>query len=77
MDGLLVAGRNFSSDPAANNMFNVIPHCVVMGQAAGTAAALAVKSKVNPRQVDYKVLRSSLKRPGNSTAGLAGAAGIG
>jgi len=64
LDGLLAAGRNFSSDQAANTMFNVIPHCVVMGQAAGTAAALAVKDKVKPRKVDYSKLRGSLKAQG-------------
>jgi hypothetical protein len=64
MDGLLVAGRNFSSDPAANTMFNVIPHCVAMGQAAGTAAALAVKNKVKPRKVDYRKLRERLDAQG-------------
>jgi hypothetical protein len=56
LESLLVAGRNFSSDPAANTMFNIIPHCIAMGQAAGTAAALAVNNKVNPRQVEYKAL---------------------
>jgi hypothetical protein len=60
IDGLLAAGRNFSSDQAANTMFNVIPHCVQMGQAAGTAAAIAVKNKIQPRKVDYKTLRSRL-----------------
>lgn len=60
IDGLLAAGRCFSSDQAANTMFNVIPHCVAMGQAAGTAAALAVKNKVQPRKVDYKMLRKRL-----------------
>jgi hypothetical protein len=33
VNGLFVAGRNFSSEPVVNNMFNVIPYCVVMGQA--------------------------------------------
>jgi hypothetical protein len=64
MNGLLIAGRNFSSDPVVNNMFNVIPHCVVMGQAAGTAAALAVKNKVAPRRVDIKTLRGRLSAQG-------------
>jgi hypothetical protein len=35
-----------------------------MGQAAGTAAALAVKSHINPRKVDYKVLRGRLSAQG-------------
>ncbi|MGB9887414.1 MAG: FAD-dependent oxidoreductase, partial [Moorellales bacterium] len=51
-DGLLVAGRCFSSDVAANDFANLIPHCVAMGEAAGTAAALAVKSGVEVRFVD-------------------------
>ena len=60
LEGLLAAGRCFSSDQAANSMFNVISHCIQMGQAAGTAAALAVKSKVLPRQVDIKALQKRL-----------------
>ncbi len=64
MEGLLAAGRNFSSDAVANNMCNLIPHCVAMGQAAGTAAAIAVKSKVEPRNVDYKKLQKSLASQG-------------
>ena len=66
MDGLLVAGRCFSSDPVANTMFNVIPHCVAMGQAAGTAAALAVKNKVEPRKVNYRMLQKRLVAQGVS-----------
>jgi hypothetical protein len=64
MEGLLVAGRNFSSDPVANTRFNVIPPCIAMGQAAGTAAALAVRSNVNPREVDYRTLQKRLSAQG-------------
>ncbi len=64
IEGLLAAGRCYSSDPAANNMTNVIPQCVVMGQAAGTAAALAVKGGVTPRQVEYRALRENLVNQG-------------
>jgi hypothetical protein len=64
LDGLLAAGRCFSSDQAANSMFNVISHCIQMGEAAGTAAALAVKSKVRPREVDVKVLQKRLTAQG-------------
>jgi hypothetical protein len=60
LEGLLAAGRCFSSDQAANSMFNVITHCIQMGQAAGTAAAMAVKSKVSPRKVDVKTLQKRL-----------------
>jgi len=40
IDGLLVACRAFSSEYQFNEYFNLIPHCIAMGQAAGTAAAL-------------------------------------
>ncbi|MFC1948124.1 FAD-dependent oxidoreductase [Chloroflexota bacterium] len=59
-EGLLVAGRSFSSDGAANNMANLIPHCIAMGQAAGVAAAMAVKEGIQPRQVDYGKLQEKL-----------------
>jgi hypothetical protein len=60
LEGLLAAGRCFSSDQAANSMFNVISHCIQMGQAAGTAAALAVKSKLLPREVNIEALQKRL-----------------
>jgi len=60
LDGILVAGRCFSSDQGANSMFNIIAHCIQMGQAAGTAAALAVKTQVQPRRVDIKTLQKRL-----------------
>ncbi|MBN2238230.1 MAG: FAD-dependent oxidoreductase [Dehalococcoidales bacterium] len=59
-EGLLVAGRSFSSDSAANNMANLIPHCIAMGQAAGTAAAIAVKEGIQPRKVNYAKLQKTL-----------------
>jgi hypothetical protein len=61
VDGLLVAGRSFSSDTAANNL---IPHCIAMGQAAGTAAALALKNGTSVRRIDYRELRISLGKQG-------------
>ena len=64
VDGLLVAGRCFSSDPVANDIMNLIPPCVAMGEAAGTAAALSVKHGVDPRDVPYPDLRGLLLRHG-------------
>jgi hypothetical protein len=64
VDGLLVAGRSFSSDAPANNMVNLIPHCIATGQAAGTAAMLALKDGVELRKVSYKKLQDSLRRQG-------------
>jgi hypothetical protein len=63
-DGLLVACRAFSSKASVNQWFNIIPHCIAYGQAAGTAAALAVRAGVQPRRVDYKELQANLRAQG-------------
>jgi len=60
VEGLLVAGRSFSSDDAANDSINLIPHCIAMGEAAGTAAAMAVDQGIRLRQVDYRALQERL-----------------
>ena len=70
IESLLVAGRSFSSDQTANNMANLIPHCIAMGQAAGTAAAIAIKQGINPRDVDYKELQQILKEQGVPLPGV-------
>jgi hypothetical protein len=64
MDGLLVACRAFSADMYANDTYNWIPHCVAFGEAAGTAAALAVKAGIQPRNVDYGALQERLLKQG-------------
>jgi hypothetical protein len=64
VDGLLVAGRAFSSADTINESFNIIPHCISYGQAAGTAAAMAAKAGIQPRKVDYKSLRENLVKQG-------------
>jgi hypothetical protein len=64
IENLLVAGRCFSSDIAANNVLNWIQQCIPMGQAAGTAAALAVKAGVTPRKVDRIALQQNLVKQG-------------
>jgi hypothetical protein len=71
VEGLLVAGRCFSSDAPANNLTNLIPHCIATGQAAGTAAVLALDSRVSVRQVDIKALQHSLRRQGVPLPGAA------
>ncbi len=72
-EGLLVAGRSFSSDGAANNMANLIPHCIAMGQAAGTAAAISVKDGIQPRQVNYRKLQNTLMHQDVPLPGVEGA----
>jgi hypothetical protein len=63
-DNLLVACRAFSSSDKINETFNIIPHCLCYGQAAGTAAALAAKGGIQPRKVDYKTLQKNLVKQG-------------
>ena len=64
VNNLLVAGRCFSSDVEANNWTNLIPHCITTGQAAGAAAALALGTGVQPRNVDIKALQRTLRSQG-------------
>jgi len=61
IEGLLVACRGFSSTEFINNLWNLIPHCLCLGQAAGTAAAMAVDASCRVRDVDYKTLQAKLK----------------
>ncbi len=64
IDGLLVACRAFSSTDSINMHFNIIPPCIAYGQAAGTAAAMAARSGIQPRKVDYKELQANLVKQG-------------
>ena len=59
-EGLLVACRAFSSDDEANSCFNLVPHCMCFGQAAGTAAAMAVSRGISVRDLPYADLREAL-----------------
>ena len=63
-ENLLVAGRCFSSDVTANDVLNLIPFCIQMGEAAGTAAALSLKHHVSPRHVDPASLQQRLLQQG-------------
>jgi len=60
IEGLLVACRAFSSEDSVNTHFNLVPHCICLGQAAGTAAALATKNGVIPRDVSYTAMQKRL-----------------
>ncbi|MGH2428460.1 MAG: FAD-dependent oxidoreductase [Candidatus Limnocylindria bacterium] len=64
VESLLVAGRCFSSTHDAHASARSMATCMAMGQAAGTAAALAVQGGKTPRQVDAETLRAQLRRGG-------------
>jgi hypothetical protein len=63
-DNLLVAGRCISATHEAQATIRVMGTCMAMGEAAGTAAGLAVKSSIAPREVDVKALQDTLKQQG-------------
>jgi hypothetical protein len=48
---LMMAGRNISASHVAFSSTRVMSTCAVMGQAAGTAAALCAQGEVTPRQL--------------------------
>jgi hypothetical protein len=64
VDNMLVACRAFSSDEHVQEWFNLIPHCIAFGEAAGTASALALKAGVNVKKVDIKALQKQLAKQG-------------
>nr|MDT0664595.1 FAD-dependent oxidoreductase [Micromonospora sp. DSM 115978] len=64
LEGLLVAGRCLSATHDAHASVRSIAQCTATGQAAGTAAALAVRGGVTPAELDPAVLRAELRAQG-------------
>ncbi len=62
IDGLLVAGRATGGDRIAHAATRNMACCVVTGQGAGVAAALAVKQGVEPAEVSLSDLQRELER---------------
>jgi 2-polyprenyl-6-methoxyphenol hydroxylase-like FAD-dependent oxidoreductase len=60
LEGLLAAGRCISVDAMVHNCSRLIPPCLATGQAAGTAAAMAVARGVEPRGIDRAQLQALL-----------------
>ncbi|MBE5783930.1 MAG: FAD-dependent oxidoreductase, partial [Clostridiales bacterium] len=57
---LFFAGRNISVTHAAFSSIRVMATCALCGQAAGTAAALALAAGCDPKGVDVKKLQAAL-----------------
>ncbi len=64
VDNLLVAGRCISAEEEAMGQLRLIPVCSATGEAAGTAAALALKSAVTPAKLDVSRLQVVLAKQG-------------
>ncbi|MDR0660826.1 MAG: FAD-dependent oxidoreductase [Prevotellaceae bacterium] len=63
-EGLVTAGRIISSSRIAHSSVRVQPICANIGEAAGVAAALAVKHNTNSRGIDVKKLQAILRNNG-------------
>lgn len=57
---LIVAGRSISTTHEAMSSIRVMAPCMAMGEAAGRAAALALKTRVQPVNLDTRILREHL-----------------
>ncbi len=64
MSNLLTAGRIVSCDRQVQASLRVMPACFLTGQAAGTAAAMAVAKQTNAGDVEPAALRKKLKSQG-------------
>jgi hypothetical protein len=64
VEGLLVAGRCISTTHEALASTRLTPTVMTLGQAAGTAAQLALEGGVEPRAIDAAELRRRLTAAG-------------
>ena len=59
-----MAGEMITSDWIVWMSIRLSGGCMLMGQAAGTAAALAARQGISPRELDYAQLREALLKDG-------------
>ena len=64
IDNLLVAGRCLSATHEAQSAVRCMANTIAMGEAVGTAAALALRSGRSPREIDVCGLQCELLRHG-------------
>ncbi|MBR4332282.1 MAG: FAD-dependent oxidoreductase, partial [Clostridia bacterium] len=63
-DNLLVAGRCISSTHEAQASYRIMPIVATLGQAAGTAAAIAARHGQKVKQISVKELQDTLVENG-------------
>ena len=66
VDGLLPAEKNLSQSRLANGATRLQPSTLLMGQAAGAIAALAVQHHIQPRQLDPVLVQLALLDAGDT-----------
>jgi hypothetical protein len=64
VEGLIVAGRCISSDQQSYESWRAMAPTMSIGEAAGTAAAISVKTKKKPKEIDVEMLRDQLIKQG-------------
>lgn len=64
LENLLVTGRCISSDHGAQASYRIMPTVCCLGEAAGSAIALAARDHTGVRAVDVKALQALLKQNG-------------
>jgi succinate dehydrogenase/fumarate reductase flavoprotein subunit len=66
LDGLLVAGRCISTSHVAAAAAKSMGNCMATGHAAGVACSMAVKQRIQPRDVNAADLQTRLRADGVS-----------
>ncbi|MFB3052502.1 MAG: FAD-dependent oxidoreductase, partial [Dehalococcoidia bacterium] len=64
LTNFLTAGRCISVDHRVNHATKEIPPCMATGEAAGTAAAMALEDGVGVKDVDVRRLQARLRQQG-------------
>ena len=62
MKNLLVAGRSISATSDAAGAIRVMPPCMALGQAAGTAAAISLQTGTDVADCNVKALQNALRK---------------
>ena len=60
LENVLAAGRNISADIPGQSGTRLVMCCMSLGEAAGTASALAVKNGVKVRNIDVGELQRTM-----------------
>jgi hypothetical protein len=64
LENVVVAGRCFSATHDAHASVRSMAQCMAMGQAAGTAAAIAARERKSPREIKISNLQNELRQLG-------------
>jgi hypothetical protein len=64
IENLLFAGRNVSADPIAFASIRGMPQCMAMGQAIGTAAAVALDAGSAVQALDGREIAARMQQQG-------------